>query len=73
MPMSHNQWRELPPFAILFLRELPQVCDPFFATMAVCAMVVGPWHIAAGTDAETRFLHQWMRYCMDLSFETADF
>jgi hypothetical protein len=45
-------------------------------------MVVRPWHIAAGTDAEswqnppdleTRFLHQWMSYCMDLSLKTADF
>jgi hypothetical protein len=24
----------------LFLRKLPQVCDPFFAALAVCSMVV---------------------------------
>jgi hypothetical protein len=34
------------------LLELPQVFDPFFAALAVLAMVVGPWHIAAGTYAE---------------------
>jgi hypothetical protein len=26
------------------LRELPQVGDPFFAALAVHAMVVRPWH-----------------------------
>jgi hypothetical protein len=36
---------------LVFLRKLPQVCVPFFAALAVCTMVVQPWHIAAGTDA----------------------
>jgi hypothetical protein len=36
-----------------FLRELPQVVDPFFAALAVCGMVMQPWHIAAGTFAES--------------------
>jgi hypothetical protein len=36
-----------------FLRELPQVCDPFFAALAVRAMVVRHWHIAAGSGAES--------------------
>jgi hypothetical protein len=46
------------------------------------------WHIAAITERcaheleaeseknpplENRFLHRWMRYCMDRSFETGDF
>jgi hypothetical protein len=54
MPRSQKQWRELPTFAILFfLRELSQVCDPFFVALAVRAMVVRPWHIAASTDAES--------------------
>jgi hypothetical protein len=38
----HKQWN-----------ELPQVCDPFFGALAVCAVVVRPWHIAAGTGAES--------------------
>jgi hypothetical protein len=60
---------------LVFLRELPQVGDPFFAALAVRAMVVRPWHIKAGTapSLETRFLHQWMLYCMGLILETADF
>jgi hypothetical protein len=41
MPRLHKQWR-----------ELPQVCDPFVAGLAVRTMVVRPWHIPAGTDAE---------------------
>jgi hypothetical protein len=49
MPRSHKQWRELPTFAILFF-----VCDPFFAALAVRAMVVLPWHIAAGIDTESQ-------------------
>jgi hypothetical protein len=35
-----------------FLRELSQVCDTFFVALAVCAMVVRPCHIAAGTVAQ---------------------
>jgi hypothetical protein len=55
----------------LFLCELPQVGAPFFTALAVYAMVVRPWHIAAGTmpslskhplNLEIRFLHRWMRY-----------
>jgi hypothetical protein len=77
-----KQWHELPAFATCILRNLPQVGDPFFAALAVCAMVVRPWHIAASThaeswqnplDLETQFLHQWMLNCMDHSLETADF
>jgi hypothetical protein len=34
MPRLNKQWRELPTFAILFLYELPQVCDTFFAALA---------------------------------------
>jgi hypothetical protein len=34
-----------------FLRELQQVGDLFFAALAVCTMVVQPWHIAAGTKS----------------------
>jgi hypothetical protein len=37
-----------------FLRELPQVCDPFFAALEVRTMVVWPWHLAAGTDAKSQ-------------------
>jgi hypothetical protein len=38
---------------LVFLRELPQVGDPFFAALAVRPMVVRPWQIAASTDAES--------------------
>jgi hypothetical protein len=36
-----------------FLRELPQVGDPFFTALAVPTIVVRPWHNAAGTVAES--------------------
>jgi hypothetical protein len=52
VPRSHKHWRELPTFATLFLSELPQVGDSFFAALAVRVMVVRTWHIAAGTDAQ---------------------
>jgi hypothetical protein len=53
MPRSHKQRRELPTSAISFLRDLPQVGDPFFSALAVRAMVVRRRHIAAGTHAES--------------------
>jgi hypothetical protein len=37
---------------VFFLRELT-VGDPFFAALAVWALVVRPWHIAAGTKANS--------------------
>jgi hypothetical protein len=38
--MVAHQFRELPTLAILFLHELPKVCGPFFAALAVSAMVM---------------------------------
>jgi hypothetical protein len=35
------------------LRELPLVSDPFFTALAVRAMVVRPWYIAASTVTES--------------------
>jgi hypothetical protein len=48
--MFNKQWRKHSPSC--FLHELPQVGDQFFTALAVCAMVVRPWHIAAATFAE---------------------
>jgi hypothetical protein len=42
MPRLHKHWR-----------ELPQVGDPFFGALAVRSIVVRPWHIPAGPDAES--------------------
>jgi hypothetical protein len=36
-----------------FLHELPHVSDPFFTALAVHAMDVRHWHIAADTVAES--------------------
>jgi hypothetical protein len=38
-----------------FLPKLAQVSDPFFAALAVRAVVVRPWHIKAGTVTESFF------------------
>jgi hypothetical protein len=56
MPRSHkNNGVHCQHSTSCFLRELPHIGDPFLRALAVCTMVVQPWHIAAGTNAE---LHQ---------------
>jgi hypothetical protein len=83
MPMVVHPLRELPTLAILFCFFLANVVH-FLQFWQFCATVVWPFAycgchsaicqwIRGQVISKYQFLHQWMLYCTDRSFETGDF